>query len=432
MVFELGVGKMPLARIASLIGARGRFSTEEPRRVVTDSREVKEGDLFCALRGKDDGHRYIAEAQGRGALAVLAERRGDGTLPHLLVESTEGALAEWASAARRAHTACRYIAVTGSVGKTTTKNAIAETLGMRFSVFASRENYNNALGVPLSLLSVPREAEVAVLELGSNGRGEISYLSELLSPSDGVITAIGHAHIGAFGSLRETAKEKLGILKGMETGGRLFLKASDPYLANVSAEGITVIYAEEYGENGDIAARSAHGFAATLGKAYGLCAEELAAGLSRAARKDIRRRIGSYGSITVIDDSYNASPESMLAAFEFLRLRARERKILILGDMLELGEASEELHKRVGESAAFADTVFLFGKHARDYLAGIKEQDSACSAYLLEGTCAEEYAEEILRTLKKKDTVLIKASHGMHGERIAAALYALLDKRTEL
>ncbi len=432
MVFELGIGKMPLARLASLLGAEGRFSAEEPRRVVTDSREVREGDLFCALCGKEDGHRYIAEAQGRGALAVLAERRTDATLPHLLTESTEGALAKWASAAREAHTACRYIGVTGSVGKTTTKNAIAETLGVRFSVFSSKGNYNNALGVPLSLLSVPRGAEVAVLELGSNGRGEISSLSKLLSPSDGVVTAIGHAHIGAFGSLRETAKEKLGILKGMKAGGRLFLKKSDPYLANVSAKGITVSYVKEYGKNGDIAMRSALGFAAALGQAYGLSAEELKEGLFRAANTDIRRRISRHGSITVIDDSYNASPESMLAAFEFLKLHAWERAILILGDMLELGEASEGLHKSVGESAAFADEVFLFGEHARDYLEGLRAQSFECAGHLLEGTDAEEYAEEVFHRLKKKDTVLIKASHGMRGERLAAALCALLDKRTEL
>lgn len=428
MVFELGVGRMPLAEIAEAVGAKGVTSREVPKRIVTDSREVREGDLFCALRGSTDGHRYIPEAKKNGAAAVLCEEKADVSLPMLTVPSTVNALWAWASAAREAHCRCRYAAITGSVGKTTTKCVIAETLRQDLKVFASEGNYNNGLGVPLSMLSVPKDTEIAILELGSNAMGEIVNLAKLVSPTDGIITAIGHAHIGAFGSLEGTAREKLGLLDGLRGGGNLFLKEGDPYLAEVKSSRHSVIYVKEASEVSDPAMRNALGFAAAFGKAVGLPPLQLKEGLCRAAQTEVRRRIYRYGDICVIDDSYNASPEAMTAAFAFLKACEGRRKILVLGDMLELGAASEELHKEVGANAAFADLIYLFGQNTNDYRSGMR---GASAAVLPPYATHEVWADAIFRTLRAGDTVLIKASHGLHGERLTAALCKRLSQKTE-
>ncbi len=423
MIFELGIGKMPLNEIARAIGAKGMFSTAVPQRIVTDSRQVEEGDIFCALNGKNDGHNYIPEAAKKGAIAVIAEHTTDCKIPHLLSRSTEHALAMWAHIARERQTGCRFIAVTGSVGKTTTKTVIATMLGVRLPVFASQGNYNNALGVPLSLLSIPPHSKVAILELGSNACGEIEHLSRTVAPDDAVITGIGHAHIGAFGSLEATAKEKYAVTSGMRAGGILYIKKGDRFPMGV--KDIRTVHTEPYPDVRDIAMASALGFACSIGKNYSLSDSDIKRGIRLAQDSDIRRKIKKCGEITLIDDSYNASPESMLAAFAFLKNGAGKRKILVLGDMLELGCYSERLHRETGYAASFADAVFLFGQYANVLASAIEERKSGIS-YVLRGNTPQERAQEIYGFLQENDALLFKASRELSADKIADALYDLL------
>ena len=220
----------------------------------------------------------------------------------------------------------------------------------------------------------------------------------------------------------------MGLLEGLRDGGKLFLKKGDPYLAGVKSKRHSVIYVEEHGEGSDHAMKSALGFAAAVGKAVGLSPSRLEKGLCRAALRDVRRRVYRYGDICIIDDSYNASPESMTAAFAFLKAHEGRRKILVLGDMLELGAASEELHKKVGADAVFADFIFLFGQNTKDYQSSMR---GANVAVLPPEAAHDTWADAIFGMLKAGDTVLIKASHGLHGERLTAALCKRLSQKTE-
>ncbi len=430
MVFELGIGKMPLQEIARSIGAEGAFSSQTPTRIVTDSREVRQGDLFCALRGENDGHKYIKEAQKNGAVGVIAERKSESTIPHLLCPDVQQALFQWAHEARLRQSGCRLIGITGSVGKTTTKTAINTVLSTHFSVFSSFGNYNNMLGVPLSLLSVPTKTQVAVLELGSNKMGEIETLSRLLSPDDAIITAIGHAHVGAFGNLKNTAKEKLGITAGLKKNGTLYIKKGEPYLQSKKIA-VSIVQVVPYPGVSDIAMASALGFAEAVGRDYGLSETEIQKGLLEAKKKDIRRLVHKCGSITLIDDGYNASPESMLAAFSYLKAQKGKRKILVIGDMLELGKMSESLHRTIGHAAAFADAVFLFGQFAPIYYSAVNEKKSGI-AHLLHGGEAHAYALEIFKYLEDNDTVLFKASHNLHTDQMVKELSFLLSNSTKV
>lgn len=427
MVFELGFGKMSLCEIAAAVGANGVFSAISPKRVVTDSREIENGDIFCALRGAKDGHDYVKEASARGALAVIAERKTAASLPHILTENTLGALEKWAKEARKRASNCRFIAVTGSVGKTTTKEALAKTLSARYHVFVSKENYNNALGVSLSLLSVPKESEIAVLELGSNAKGEIEHLSRIVSPDDAIITCIGHAHVGAFGCLEKTAEEKLGILKGLREKGTLYIKNEDPYLKTVPQEGVRTVKVNASSLSEDTAVAYALGFAEAIGKDRGLSDNQLKAGLNAALQSDVRRKTEVIRDVTLIDDGYNASPESMLSAFSLLKRREGKRKILVIGDMLELGIHATRLHQEIGYAAAFADIVFAFGSYAPVYRNAI-EKTKKNTVHLLKATTPKEQAEEILPLIKEGDAILFKASHALRADKVARELSNLLKR----
>ncbi len=442
MIIPLEAGALPLGVLGSLLGTSvpPAIGGVTPSRLVTDAREIQKGDLFCALKDKRDGHAYIPDAVARGAVATIAERRVEGQGKYLLVPSVRAALAKWAAAVTRGNRPVR-IGITGSVGKTTTKDAVAALLSVRFQVHATYGNRNNDLGVPFTLLSAPKETEMLVTELGISNPGEMRVLSETLRPHLAVITCIGHAHVGAFGSREAIAEEKRRILQYAAEEATLLVPVREPLLAFLPPHGIrrcevTPFQGEDFAAYGladcskDVARSFSLAYAAAIGKLVGLTEEELREGLTRATHTAPRRREEALGSLLLIDDGYNASPESMVSALLYLSEKGGKR-VAVLGDMLELGERSEAFHRAVGRFAArHASLLFFFGAYAKEYARGARSA-GACEVghaskeqaeyAVLRGDC-EEMAKEIAARLSGNETVLFKASRALRIEKIVTHL----------
>ena len=443
MIIPLGLGAMPLGELGAACGAYVPLSLahREITTLVTNSKEVKPGDLFCALRGKDDGHLYISEAAERGAVAVLAERDTGAHVAHIQVPSVRRALGDMAAKAAKKQGLLR-IGVTGSVGKTTVKDAISATLSPFFSVHATYQNHNNDLGLPFTILSAPKETRICICEMGINHMGEMEPLSKILCPHISVITCIGHAHIGAFGTREAIAQEKIDILSHAVDGGLLLVPAFEPLLAFVPPRGIRrqAILPfndsdyEKYGlvpQKNDIPRSFALAYAAAVGAALGLCEQQLGSGLSRVLSLTTRRKEEWVGAVRLIDDGYNASPESMMAALIYLSEQGGGRRVCVLGDMLELGEESVKYHHAIGRFAALhADLLFFFGEFAESYAAGAiaagakelgKDGGDAPCFCILHGD-KEALGGAIAPLLTPQDTVLFKASRACQVENILSLI----------
>ena len=415
--------------------------------ICTDSRLVEKGDLFVALRGqREDGHDHVSEARARGA-RLLTEQAS----PHAtVVPNTRLALSKLAEISLKRHRV-PIVAITGSVGKTGTKDAVAAALSAGFCVHKTRENLNNDLGVAFTVLSRPRECEILVLELGSDRLGEIAAHSRLVRPNVAIVTAIGSAHIGEFGSIENTLREKTDITAGMRDG-LLFLNADDPHLRTFSPgipkKTVGIHFPADY--RAEQPRLSLHGSAYTLtaqkaaypirldatgypriyaslfalgvADCFGLPIEKAADALLRGEYAGGRQSVEEIGEILLIDDSYNASPESVKAGLHLLSTVSDRKRIAVLGDMLQLGEYSRALHREVGSFAAgCCDELISFGQFAEEIANGAKEggmpqecmylsaDTDACIAYLLD-------------TPLQKSAILIKASHALGGNRIAEAI----------
>ncbi|MBO5756013.1 MAG: UDP-N-acetylmuramoyl-tripeptide--D-alanyl-D-alanine ligase [Clostridia bacterium] len=430
MIINLGIGSLPAKSITTYTNAIPSPSVSlsyQPARLVTNASEVLPGDLFCALKGKVDGHAFIGEAIARGASLVLCENAQPQNLPTLTVKSTYAALGDWAEAAlhRRRKT---VIAITGSVGKTTLKNTLSAFLSSVSPTHATVENQNNALGVPFTVLSAPLDTRYLVAECGSNHPGEIAYLSRILHPNIAVVTCIGHAHVGAFGSREGIAREKLSIADHMAPGGALFLPFGETLTASLSPAAYTRSFVKlpseaerrKWGiEESDVAALWAFSYTKAIGRYLGLPFDGQAKRLHLAASS--RRKLFAEKEILWIEDCYNASPESVYAALIFLSSH-RGGRVAILGDMLELGERATAMHRAMGKLAALsADRCFFFGEYAEEYAKGAMEagatrlERSRRRYSVLKGD-ALQMARSVLPQLKKGDTVLAKASHALHAE----------------
>lgn len=450
MIISLGLGAVSYAEIVRLCGARvyGRLPTDPPRRLVTDSREIIHGDLFCALKGGDDGHRFIKDAAARGAVAVLAEHATDAPTTHLVVSSVREALAAFAIGVSGKSGLTR-IAITGSVGKTTTKDAIAAMLSPHFKVHATYGNFNNDLGLPFTLLSAPKDTEIAVCEVGVSHKGEMKALSRIVRPHISLITCIGHAHIGAFGTREAIAEEKLELLTFAERNGALLVPHGEPLLSLVPPHGIRRIAVSPFsakelteyglkGAEGDVSRAFALGYAAAVGKRFLLSKDSIKEGLQKSLLLETHRHEETVEKIHFIDDGYNASPESVLGALTYLGARGKGRRVAVLGDMLELGKNSARYHRAVGRfSVRHAERLFFIGAYAEEYACGAKagggesdvdtgEEKSVFS--ILEGA-KEEIAALIAADLKEGDTVLFKASRALEIEKIVALVKKQIVKR---
>lgn len=443
-----------LCRLAGWLDLPWSGPRTEFHGVCTDSRQVRPGSVFVAIQGPNhDGHDHVAAAAQAGAVAALVERAVAAPLPQLLVPSTRAALGR-VGAAWRAELGLPMVAVTGSNGKTTVKEMTAAILRRLGPVLATRGNLNNEIGVPLTLLSLEPEHRFAVVEMGANHPGEIAYLVGLARPDAAVVTNAGPAHLEGFGNLDGVARAKGELFGGVADGGTAVINADDPYAPlwrglvggrrtlTFGLDGAADVGAEwaVEADGTRVWLRTPAGAAQFLlalpGRhnvlnALAACALALAVGVDpavMAAGLDgfsgvagrLQSRAGSGGS-TVIDDTYNANPGSLRAALAVLAERPGER-VLVLGDMGELGADAQTLHQQVGEDARACGIERLFTLGTLGRCAAQAFGPAAVHSPDLDSLLAA-----LRPCLGPSTTVLVKGSRSMRMERVVAALSVAED-----
>lgn len=422
--------------------------------VVRDSREVKPGDLFVALKGeKVDGHDYIAACYERGAAIALSERKLPEGMRYIKVESCAQALKDLA-AFYRSQLKCKIVGITGSVGKTSTKEMVAAVLGMKYKVQKTKGNYNNEIGVPLTIFSIDDSHEVAVVEMGISEFGEMSRLGKMARPDMCIITNIGYCHLEYLQDRDGVLRAKTEILDYIAPGGAVILNGDDDKLVTVKEKGNPIyLYGiknmDAYARCENIVGRGLEGMSAELilggsrfpieipiagehnvynamaaacaGKLLGLTDGEIAMGIAAAKTIAGRNNVIDNGEIRVIDDCYNANPMSMKASLKVLS-EIVGRKIAVLGDMGELGTTEKELHYSVGEFGAelSIDAFFCVGALSAEIHRALKEHGYVGEAFHYESK--EEMLADLKGYIKKGDTVLVKASHFMNFAEIVKEL----------
>jgi len=441
-----------LRETAALVN--GRIVKGKSDLVVTgvchDTRAVKKGFLFTAIRGaRFDGHRFLAEAKRKGAVAALVSRFTAGVkLAQIIVPDTTVALGELGRA-QRLQWGGPLVAVTGSVGKTTVKDLTAHLLGGKFKTLKTQGNLNNQFGLPLSLLKLTAAHEAAVVELGINHPGEMEWLSEIARPDTAVVTAIGEAHLGFFKGKKQLAEEKLKVTSHLRQGGNVVLNAEDDYLkknlenkksfglsqGNVRARGLKLLglktqftlWAEGRAFRTSLAMLGEHNVqnalaATTAAMTLGVSAEECAKRLSTfRVEAPMRMELKKRDGILFINDAYNASPTSMVAALAaFERVPAKGHKYAVLGDMLELGDFSLGAHAQILRLALMEplDGLILVGDgmgEALDHTAIRK------NFRIWHFPSAGLTGKFLRRKLVKGDAVLLKGSRGMALEKVLDA-----------
>lgn len=423
--------------------------------VTSDSRLANPGALFVAFRGaRVDGHDFIADCLRKGAVACISEREpaGPGEQPCIVVDSSLkaiGALAAW----HRSRFDIPVVGITGSVGKTTTKEMIAAVLEQRYNTHRTDKNFNNELGVPWTLLRLDDANQVSVVEMGISGFGEMRRLTAMVRPSIAVFTVIGESHLEFLGDREGVLRAKSEIFEGMDASGLAVLNGDDDLLKDcrpnlrratyglgpdndIRAEDVRVDVPESgYGDSrvrftvrhpggafevaipGYVAGPLVYAAlaAAAVGLELGLTGEQIAAGISNYRTVGDRARVLQFSGVTVISDCYNANPNSVKAALDALAGMSG-RRVCVLGDMLELGAQAEALHRGVGEYAAEKgiDLTIGCGPLARHIAEGAKRAGGeslyfADKAALLDG---------IGGIIRPGDCVLVKASHSMAFEEI--------------
>lgn len=438
--------------------------------ITTDTREIEAGDLFVAIKGETfDGNEYAERALSLGAVSVLCDRIAEGADKGkmILCANTVNALGDLAREYLSLHRK-KTVAITGSVGKTTTKEFIYSVLSQKFKVHKTEGNRNNELGLPYTVLSIKEDTEILITEMGMCARGEIEYLSNIVKPDVSVITVIGSSHLEHLGTRENICDAKMEIVSGMNEGGILFVNGDEPllrresykkyspkflslngsessdcYVKNIETEGeITSFDLSFEGKTYNMQANGigrhiaqAAAFGAVVGKTLGMSEKEITKGLLSYKTEKMRQNIYKIGSITVIDDCYNASPESMRAASDVLRDLAKKkgaRAVALLGDMKELGENTRALHEGVGEYMAKngLDLLFTFGPIAENYKTGAI-RGKMNEGYIFTNTdvsSPEASGEALVRELKEGDVLLIKASRAMAAEEIIKYLENHINK----
>lgn len=440
---------------------REEFAGNIVQDVCTDSREIKPGELFVALRGeKFDGHDFLEQAFQQGASAALSEEPCRDH-PVVLVADTKRALGELARGYREK---CGFfvIGITGSVGKTTTKEMIASICATTRKTTKTTQNRNNSIGVPLTILSVPEDHEVAVLEMGMNHFNEMSYLTSIARPDVAVITNIGTMHIEHLGSREGILQAKLEILEGLRKNGRTVFNGDEPLLWNLKEiNRVRPLYfgiennecdvvamdiqEEDGGSNFRVKGMNAEFevyipvtgrhyiydalAAITVGLLQGIAPVKIQRALGAYQNPGMRQRIYEEKGYTIIDDCYNAGPESMEAALNVLGNKKTEgKRIAVLGDMLELGACSQSEHYRIGRLAVSkADMVFACGSYADRVVAGAVTGGMSPKRAAYFGT-HEELINTVKHYAKPGDVLLFKGSRGM---RMEDALHLFLENAKE-
>lgn len=474
MKVRIGKGEMSLGALAEVCGGKlflkGLDDSVAFSYIATDSREADRETLFAAMRGERvDGHDYMEKALALGDRVFLCERipsalvDGKNAFGAVVVENTEKALGLLASAYSDAieH---KTVAVTGSVGKTTTKEWIAAVLGEKYVLHKTKANHNSTLGMPMSLLEMEEGHTASVLEMGMSGFGEISYMSRIAKPDIACITNIGTSHMEILGSRENICRAKLEILDGLAPTGVVIANGDEILLSPLRTCGGRSVFVSvdafdsdyhatniRYGEGDttfDVIMADGRTLADihldTLGKPFvygalfaiavgfemGMDEDSIRAGLGRFQNAAMRQNITEQSGITIIEDCYNASPESMRAAADIMKTLAAQKEgarcVAILGDMRELGEQSEKLHREVGAYFARAglDVLLTTGELAVAIALGATEAGMASDSIAIFHDCEEReaIAKRALRILKKGDILLVKASRAIGAEKTLALI----------
>lgn len=432
--------------------------------VVTDSREAQAGSLYVARRGEStDGHAFVSGAATRGAVAVIVEHEVDEAVTQIVVEDSTEALGSLA----RAHVErlrsvgdLDVIAMTGSVGKTTTKDLLLQIMSEDGPTVAPKLSFNNEVGLPLTVLLADETTRHLVLEMGASGPGHITYLTDIVAPDVAIELCVGHAHVGGFGGFEGVAAAKAELIKGTRPGGPVILNTDDPNVEAMArlATGRVIRFSASSNERADVVARDvrldradrasftlvtpegeapvelkivgrhhvANALAAAAGAlTLGVGLETVASVLSRARalsphRMDVHELHVDGMDLTLIDDSYNANLDSMRAGIAALASIGRDsQRIAVLGEMLELGEDSQSLHQQVGALIADAgvDTLIGLGADAHYYLEGAPEVPNREVA-----ADPQDAARLALEHAKDGAVVLVKGSFGSQSWQVADIL----------
>ena len=440
---------------AEIVGGRLSGSGDAGRELmglVIDSRNVQTGFAFAAMAGERvDGHDYVNKAFELGASCCMVERdipNAPGCL--IVVDSTAKAMARLAEAYRKTLN-IPVIGITGSVGKTTAKEMISAVLSQRFKVLKTDKNFNNELGVPLTIFRIEPEHEAAVIEMGISDFGEMSRLARMVRPTDAVYTLIGNAHLDRLHDRPGVFKAKTEMLEYMPNDGTVFLNADDDLLSVCDCRQNRVLYG--LGENAEVRAENvkyesavmqscdiisglrrihvsipAYGRhmvyaaleGAAVGMKFGLSDDEIIRGIASYETVGRRANVLDTGHITIIDDCYNANPDSVKCAIDSM-CASEGRKVCVLGDMLEMGTARAERHADIGRYAVLhgAELMLCVGEMSENTVR------AAQSITALHFDSNEQLIAALPKLIKKGDTVLVKASHSMKLEEISEALKLL-------
>ena len=430
--------------------------------VSTDTRTITEGAVFVALKGERfDGHKFVSAAVDGGAVCCIVNRDGGnfGNLPVILVDDTAKALMDLA-ACYRSKFRIPVIGITGSVGKTSTKEMIASVLSQSYKTHMTKGNFNNEIGLPLTVFDLMKEDEIMVLEMGMSAFGEISRLTAVAKPDTAVITNIGLSHIEHLGSREGIRKAKFEILEGLQTDGTVILNADDDMLWDYRGDiNFETLYFGIHNKNSDLTAYDIRSYsdgseftcridgepykffvsvpgehhiynalaAILVGLKYDIEIDDIKKGICGFAPSGLRQTVIELPRYTIIRDCYNASPASMKSGLEVLSLtNTVGRRVACLADMLELGDVSEDAHKTVGSLAVQygVDCLIAIGREAHNIARGA-EKAGMSPADIYEFDSNEEAKRKLPEILKKDDVILVKGSRGMRLEEIADAISEL-------
>ena len=470
MSVDLKLKKLTVAEISrethgELQIYNGADSEKQQSAISTDSRESGEGVIFCAIKGQNvDGNDFIPSAVEAGADCFICQyvpeeaKKSGKPFCAIIVEDTIKAMGDLA-AYYRGFSSAKFVAVTGSVGKTTTKEFIYAVASASFKTHKTQGNYNNELGLPLTIFGIEPDDKVVVLEMGMSALGEIEHMSKIARPDIALVTNIGTSHLASLGTRENICRAKLEIRLGLPEDGILLLNADEPLLFNQyetlekksklmsiynrcgdfravnirqKLDGIVydLIYSNKAVTNVEIPALGKHNVynslaAYAVGVMLGMTDDAIRRGHKTFVSADMRQKIYDVGGITIIDDCYNASPESMRAAIDVLISMAAKRHArpaALLGDMLELGEYSRLMHDQLGQYAAQMQVqkLFCYGMMA-DIVAeaAIKKGIRADNVFVcLDTRDPQGMADMILQAIGPGDILLVKASRAVQAEKI--------------
>jgi len=459
--------KLTLERVAEFTFASGGFDLRAVAQGYSiDSRTIAPGELFFAVKGERlDGHDYVESALQKGAVGAVVARSQLTRFPVisglLAVDDTLVALQSLATAVRRIWNK-KLIAVTGSAGKTTTKELIAHLLAAKFRVLKSEGNLNNHFGLPLQLLRLEPEHDIAVMELGMSHAGEITALARIAHPEIGVVTNVAPVHLGFFRSIADIARAKYELISGLPAGGTAVLNADDAYVSqfgrdfhgnvlmygiehpadvraqNISSQGIEGesfdLLTDRGGTRAHLPLLGKHNIynalaALAVALQEGVPVPDAVAALAKTAPPDKRGQVIRAKGITIINDCYNSNPKALDGMVDALAQLPAKRRIVVAGEMLELGDAGAELHRACGQHIAGSKIDVLIGVRGLAQYMVEEAGKAGIEAHFV--AAPEEAGQWLKRQTRKGDAVLLKASRGVKLER-ALEVWGLKHSSTQI